>query len=469
MPTRDLPARPNLEQYKKQAKDLLKGWKSADPKTKQKLADAQHAIAREHGFDTWKMFTERIAHLTGAAEKAAIWKSAEDAVVAGDAKTLERLLREHEKMLRHERPQSSWLGGLTPDYSKGDARAIIAREHYFESWDQFAAFQKHLHEASSPVARFERTVDAIVAGDAGTLADLLRQHPDLIRARSVRKHHSTLLHYVGANGIESWRQRTPKNAVAIARMLLDAGAEIDAEADMYGPGCTTLGLTATSIHPKNAGVLRPLIDLLLERGARIEAPGAGNTYALVNGCLANGRAEAAEHLAAKGAPLNLEGAAGVGRLDLVRSFFNANGTLTPMATVAQMHDGFNWACEYGRTDVVEYLLDHGVDVNALTGRHKQIGLHWAAYGAHLDIVKALLKRAPKLDARDAAFGATPLGWAMHGWWERRDQAPAAGETYYEIVALLVAAGAPVEKEWLSQENASADPRMAAALRGKPSA
>src|SRR5437868_3220583 len=102
MPARDLPARPNLEQYRKQAKELLKSWKASDPGTRRRLADAQFEIAREHGFDTWKQFTDRIAILTGAAEKAAIWKFAEDAVVAGDAATLERLLRDHGKMLRTE-------------------------------------------------------------------------------------------------------------------------------------------------------------------------------------------------------------------------------------------------------------------------------------------------------------------------------------------------------------------------------
>jgi len=40
----------------------------------------------------------------------------------------------------------------------------------------------------------------------------------------MRRHHATLLHYVGANGIESFRQKTPANAVDIARLLLDAGA-----------------------------------------------------------------------------------------------------------------------------------------------------------------------------------------------------------------------------------------------------
>jgi ankyrin repeat protein len=461
MPARELPARPNLEQYKKQAKDLLKGWKSADPKTKKKLADAQFEIAREHGFDTWKTFTDRVATLSGAAEKAAIWKTAEDALVAGDAATLERLMREHEKMFRNERPQSSWLGNLTPNYAEGDAREIIAHEHRFKTSEDFSAFKKQLNDPSSPVARFERAADAIVSGDAVTLEQLLQQYPDLIRARSARTHRSTLLHYVGANGIESWRQRTPPNAVEIARILLDAGADIEAGADMYGPGCTTLGLTATSMHPKNAGVLHALIDLLLARGATLTVPGAGNRHALINGCLANGRPEAAEYLATKGAPLDLEGAAGVGRLDLVRSFFNPDGTLGAKATVKQMYDGFNWACEYGRTEIVEYLLDHGVDVNALTGANTHIGVHWAAYGGHLDIVKALLKRAPKLDARDKAFGATPLGWAMHGWWQKKE--PAQREPYYEIVALLVAGGAPIEREWLTEEHKREDPRMFAAL------
>jgi hypothetical protein len=33
------------------------------------------------------------------------------------------------------------------------------------------------------------------------------------------------LHYIGANGVEGERQKTPANAVEVARILLDAGAE----------------------------------------------------------------------------------------------------------------------------------------------------------------------------------------------------------------------------------------------------
>jgi len=207
--------------------------------------------------------------------KTAIWKSAEDALVAGDEATLARLLHDHEKMFRTERPESSWLGGLTPDYSGDDARTIIVRNHFFESWEQFAEFARRLNDSSSAVACFERAVEAVVAGDATSLTRVLSEHHDLIKARSPRTHHSTLLHYVGANGVESWRQRSPANAVRITEILLDAGAEIDAPADMYNGGCTTLGLVATSIHPRDAGVQQPLIDVLLARGARIEARGAG--------------------------------------------------------------------------------------------------------------------------------------------------------------------------------------------------
>ena len=400
-------------------------------------------------------------------EKAAIWKAAEAALIAGDERTLDRLLLAHEVMFRTQRPQSSWLGGLTPDYSKGDGRAIIVRNHFFESWEQFALFAAHMKDASAPVARFERAVDDIVSGDAASVERAVREHPDLVRARSARTHHSMLLHYVGANGVEGWRQRTPNNTVQIAEIVLDAGAEVDAVADMYNGGCTTLGLVATSIHPKTAGVQQPLIDFLLERGARIDAPGGGNSRGIVNSCLANGRPEAAEHLAKRGAPLDLEGAAGVGWLDVVKSFFNPDGSLKPPATLAQLKDGFTWACEYGHTNVVEHLLDRGVDASEVLPRpHKQTGLHWAAYGGHPNTVKALLRRNPPLDVRDASFNGTPLGWALYAWWERRTQGGASLEPYYEIVALLVAAGAPVEPRWLGDEDMQADPRMFAALRGK---
>src|SRR5256885_6418289 len=153
-----------------------------------------------------------------------IWMRAEKALVDGDAVTLNELLASHGDLLRKGPVQSSWWGGLAPNYSKGDARAIIAREHDFENWDQFAAFAEAMKDSRSLVAQFEAAVDAIIVGDTATLEQLLRANPSLVRARSTRRHHSTLLHYVGSNGVEGVRQRTPNNNVNVAAVLLDAGA-----------------------------------------------------------------------------------------------------------------------------------------------------------------------------------------------------------------------------------------------------
>lgn len=386
-------------------------------------------------------------------------------MVAGDVTTLERLLRDHKDIFQNQRPQSSWPGGLRPDYEAGDARAIIVSTHHFETWEQFLVHAEAVQDPNSSIARFETAADAIAGGDMATIERLLNYDPELIRARSTRKHHSMLLHYTGANGVEAFRQRTPKNAVQVAEALLRAGAEVDAVADMYG-GSTTLSLIATSIHPQLAGLQQELIDLLLAHGARMDHAGtAGNVHALVNGCLANGRGEAAEFLARRGAPLDLEGAAGVGRLDIVQSFFNPNGSLTAAATLEQMRDGFGWACEYGRGNVVEFLLDHGMDADSRLPRtgngHGKTGLHWAALGGNVEIVKALLNRNVPVDVKDQTYGATPLGWALYAW--QKEQAAARADRYPEIVALLVARGATVEPDWLRDERVRADRKMLGAL------
>src|SRR5262245_20987762 len=49
--SRKLPARPNLELLKNQAKELLPELQRRDPASR--LADAQHAVAREYGFVNW--------------------------------------------------------------------------------------------------------------------------------------------------------------------------------------------------------------------------------------------------------------------------------------------------------------------------------------------------------------------------------------------------------------------------------
>lgn len=408
MDARELPARPSLDQYRKQAKDLVKGHRAAD-------ADALVRIKQHH---------PRLGNLPIAEIRSASFPLAE-------------------------------------------AQFTVAREYGFETWPEFTRHVAALNREMSPVSRFETAVDAIIIGDEATLQALLRQNPELVRARSTRKHAGTLLHYVSANGVEDYRQKTPQNAVRIAEMLLDAGAEVNAIGKMYG-GSTALGLVATSVHPAQAGVQEPLMELLVHRGASFDAAVAGNYTSgnLINACLANGRPEAAQWLASHGAPLDLEGAAGVGRLDLVKSAFDGNhkSEVTP----EKVERGFQWSCEYGHIGVVEFLLDHGADVQK-AGPHGETALHRAGLGGRPAIVRLLLDRKAPVDIRENRFGGTPLGWALHGWAGQSDDT--SREPFYEVVRLLVGAGAAVEADRLrldhpDREKTHAETRMIAAMRGE---
>src|SRR6185436_18781672 len=133
-----------------------------------------------------------------------------------------------------------------------------------------------------------------------------------------------------ANGVEGYRQKTPANIVDITRMLLDAGADVDATCHVYGSDCTTLGLTATSAHPANAGVMNDLLQLLLDRGASMDKEGsAGRSHSLVFACLANGQPDAARFLASRGARVDFVSAAALGDLAAVRERFGPHDTGQP--------------------------------------------------------------------------------------------------------------------------------------------
>ncbi|HEX7286541.1 MAG TPA: ankyrin repeat domain-containing protein [Candidatus Angelobacter sp.] len=429
-----LPPRPNLEQYRKLAKDLLKAARSTD----------------EGALRIWsRRWIKRLVKL-GGLEITRQMPIAE-----------ERWARQVEEFAQRE------LGGKR---NLSQAQFVIARASGFQSWRWLVDHIQGMGRKASHVAEFEEAAEAIVNGYLAGLRRLLRRDPELVRVRSTREHRATLLHYVSANGVEGYRQKTPKNIVQIAEVLLQAGAEVDAAADVYGGGATTLGLAATSCHPEAAGVQNALLQLLLDHGAAIEQPGAaGNKDTAITGCLANGRGAAAEFLASRGAQLDLEGAAGVGRLDVVKSFFNPDGTLKSTATTEQMKSGFAWACEYGHTSVVEFLLRQGIELPIKLKHNGQTGLHWAAYGGHSDVVRLLLEQSAPVNIKDDTYSGTPLGWALYGWGE----SPKRG-SYYEVVALLVKAGANEEAKWLADPDRGmpltakiqADPRMLAALKGE---
>jgi ankyrin repeat protein len=295
---------------------------------------------------------------------------------------------------------------------------------------------------NSQEARFEAAADAIVSGDIQNLERLLRNDPQLIRARSQRAHNATLLHYVAANGVEAFRQKTPRNIVEVAKVLLEAGADVNAECNAYGGGCTALGLSATSGHPERAGVQENLLQILLDYGAAMEKPDDDNRHSAVEACLWNGRGKAAQFLALRGARLNLETAAGVGNLDAVRDFFDESGALRSNATEEQLQRGFLWACEYGHNAVVEFLIAHGASLRDQAGT-RETALQWAIVGGELSTIQILLERGAPLEELNA-YGGTALGQAG---WSFVNGNPEID--YVPIFEALLRAGAKIPDGWLA--------------------
>src|SRR5262245_47791646 len=327
-----LPPRPNLEQYKKLARDFQFACKSGDARAIRSTAS---------------QWVKKLFRLRG------------QAITSEIAEEIEREARRIEEHWTRDRARSPRASRCT----LADAQFFVARQHGFTSWPKFVKHLTELGRPDSKVSRYETAVEAIISGNLPALKRVLKAAPDIIKERSTREHRSTLLHYVSANGVEDYRQKTPKNIVEITRLLLDAGAEVDAESDAYGGGSTALGLVATSIHPEEAGVQIQLLETLLARGARkdLESP-AGKGHSLIASCLANGQPRAAEFFANLGAPVDLEAAAGMGRLDLVKAFFDEAGALRPPATIKEMNSAFFYACWYGAAEIVEYLIERGVEI-----------------------------------------------------------------------------------------------------------
>ncbi|MBX9602470.1 MAG: ankyrin repeat domain-containing protein [Bryobacteraceae bacterium] len=306
---------------------------------------------------------------------------------------------------------------LQADLSLEDARLAIARVYCFEDWAALLDHVREVTRAGSAVNRFETAVEAVIGGDRAGLERLLASDPDLVRARSARVtnfdppvHRATLLHYIAANGVEGYRQKSPPNAVEIADVLLRAGAEPDALAGMYGGECTTMSMLVSSSPPADAGVQIGLIDKLVDHGASVEAAGSGNWASPLMTAIVFGFREAAEALIRRGARVDrVEAAAGLGRIDDVRR-------LLPQADTAARHRAFALSAQQGHAEVVRLLLDAGEDPDRFNpeGTHAHAtALHQAALAGHLDVVRLLVERGARIDIRDKLWQGTPLNWALH--------------------------------------------------------
>ena len=413
-----LPPRPSLEQYRKRAKDLVKAYQSSDDDAVRVWATAWlDALARLVSVDITPF-------------------------VQG---SIDRAAGEMERRVRDARARGGDTFGLS------DAQFLLAQAHGFASWSAFSDHLQGLAFGDSASREFETAADAVVSGDLKTLDALLACSPSLVQARSPRTHRATLLHYVAANGVEDFRQKSPANAVAIARRLLEAGADPNALAETYGGGNdqTTMNLLVSSTHPDEAGVQAPLVEILLDFGAAIN--GLADDGSPLMTALAFNYPRAAEALARRRARVDtVLTAAALGDRVAVARMVLEGGNLrpgVPLTAPAWLHLAKDprahvalalvWACRFGRRPVVELLLEKGVDPDSADA-NGQTALHAAAESGSVELVDMLLDRGARLELVNQ-WGGTVLDstvyFAVRG--------PRRGVDYMPVIERLIARGADV--------------------------
>jgi hypothetical protein len=163
-PTSRLPARPSVKQLRKQAKELLRDYHTGDTTAAQRirthkpqlaepgraedvtLADAQFALARECGFESWAKLVRHVEALPPAGRLEQYERLAQDylGAYAGDADALQRLGTHlgvsytADKLREKIRERLRGLRGPAGDPTLADIQFFIARQYGFENWAKLA-------------------------------------------------------------------------------------------------------------------------------------------------------------------------------------------------------------------------------------------------------------------------------------------------------------------------------------------
>jgi ankyrin repeat protein len=193
MDPKPLPAHPSLEQYKKQAKELLKAYRSADVETirrvkrnhprfeklaepgfdisKFALADAHLVIAREHGFESWPKFTKRIEVMNSeaAALKNPVAAFIEAAIWHGTLEAAEAILAVHPEIARISIHVAAILGddAAVRRFIAADPRNATKKEAPYDGDALvYLCLSKYLRLDKSRSEAFIRAATALL--DAGT-------------------------------------------------------------------------------------------------------------------------------------------------------------------------------------------------------------------------------------------------------------------------------------------------------------
>jgi len=443
MPRR-LPARPHLEQLKKQAKALLKGQQTASAeslarirenhprfgsapegeiaKSRFTLADAQLALAREYGFAGWAELKTKVAERVPESPIADLVAALRDAAGRSDLDRLNALLDAHPELIDEPGGPGVRTALHQAVFGKSEAAVQLLLERGADpnircegdrAYPLHFAVEKNLF----PIVRLlvEHGSDTVGEGDYHELGVLGwataweyiqpdREMVDYLLAHGAR-HNIFSAVAVGDNEtIREIVRRTPG----------------DLERRMNGTKMRRMPLHL-AVMKKQMGSLVTLLEL----GANTESIDEGRLTALDQAALLGERAMG-QALLDGGARVRLPAAIALGRTREVERLLARD----PDA----LKRGGRWAnlivraCECSSGEVVEALVSAGADVNiedepttAIDSTSGFTPLHAAAWHGNLGAIEVLMRHGASVRARETKWHGTPAGWADYaGRREARD-------------------------------------------------
>ena len=508
MKSQQLPERANLEQLKKQAKNLLRAARAKEPEALQRflalphfargladpaginlaLHDAQFVIAREYGFKSWKELREEIEErslgfaaaldefvrcATGSAPARAFrllaryptlaHASLQSELVLGDARAVGERLRQHPEIATQPGGIQNWepllyvchtcLHHDTPERCAG--LVAIARELLKRGANPNAEYHWDWHPELPRTALW----GALCAVNHFPLAEVLLEggaNPTdgvsmHITAGSGNLAALELLHRFGANvnGIPGGVPPLPYILTWSSMSQGPSGARWLVE---HGAN-TNLSWGDLKEAPLHVAARRwdvPMVELLVRHGADIHQQRADGRapYALA---VLHGNEPVAAWLLAHGAKDETSeldrfvSACARGDGARAREMLMATPGLAHELTL-EHHLMMHGPAERGNAAVLETMLASGFDPNA-KDKDGVTALHRAAMAGREEAVRVLLAHGASVRSIDGMFSANPLVWATEGWRHSSGE----GVDHIAVARLLIAAGCP--QEWEAPEKA----------------
>ncbi|MEO7084752.1 MAG: ankyrin repeat domain-containing protein [Gemmatimonadaceae bacterium] len=480
--SRVLPASPNLEHLKKEAKVLLRAASRGEPEALErfravghfsaaappKLSDAHHLLANEYGFTNWSSLKSEVLVRASDANPFAALAAA---VRAGDTSRASSILSRHSNLKRRlddSLPNDDFGGTALTTAASAKSQEMIrllldaganidAKTHWWAGG--FGVLEFATPETAALLLERGATVSAVSAAKLGMierLTELLDADPSRVGERGGDGH--TPLHVAAT--------------VDIARLLLDRGADIDAlDVDHESTPAMYLVREHTDVT-----------QYLISRGCRTDIlmAAAVGDLDLVRGYLDRDPEAIRTTVSAKYFPQKNPRAGGTiyiwtlggnksvhvvarefGHENIINFLMERTPDVVALAVAAEIGDERRvdellerqpslpsmlgpeeqfrllTSAEANNTRAVHLMLRVGWQCSAGRGVHAT-ALHWAGFHGNAEMVRDLIAHNAPVDATEPQFNGTPLGWTLYGslncWHRRTGDYPASASA-------LLAAGA----------------------------